>query len=44
MEPKGRNVHARDVLCSVQGGKNDSDPHQHIRRQLAALIVLKQLP
>ena len=44
MEPKGRNIHARDIVRGVQGRQNDPDPHQHIGRQLAALVMLKQLP
>jgi hypothetical protein len=42
MQSKGRQVHALKLFRRVQGRKNDPDPSQHVRWQLAAFIALKQ--
>jgi hypothetical protein len=42
VQTKSRNIHGLNFLGGVQGGKYQPDPHHHIRRQLAAAVMLKQ--
>jgi hypothetical protein len=42
MQAKGREVHAFNLLCRMQGLENEAEPRQHFVRQSAAVIVLKK--
>ncbi len=44
MQAKGRQVHAFNLLRRVQGGKNEPNSLQHIRRQFTAFVILKEPP
>ncbi|MCG2773506.1 MAG: hypothetical protein L6277_15635 [Desulfobacterales bacterium] len=42
VQTKSRNIHGLNFLGGVQGGENQLYPRYHIRRQLAAIVMLKQ--
>jgi len=42
VQTKRRNIHGFNGLGGVQGGENQPYPRHHIRRQLAAIVMLKQ--
>jgi hypothetical protein len=41
VQAKSRNIHGLNGLGGVQSGENQPYPRHHIRRQLAAIIMLK---
>jgi hypothetical protein len=42
VQTKSRNIHGLNCLGGVQSGENQPYPRYHIRRQLAAVVMLKQ--
>jgi len=42
VQTKSRNIHGLNCLRGVQDGKNQPYPRHHVRRQLAAVVMLKQ--
>jgi hypothetical protein len=42
VQMKSRDIHGLNCWRSVQSGENQPDPRYHIRRQLAAVVMLKQ--
>lgn len=44
VQAESRHVHAFNLLCGVQGRKNEVYPLQHVRRQFAAVVILEEPP
>jgi hypothetical protein len=42
VQAKGRQVHALNLRRRLQGGKNESNSLQHLRRQLTAVVIRKE--